>query len=49
MTTPIEDSVWKELAELLDRDVEVLVDVKNLYSELGEGLLAFFLCLQQSE
>ena len=48
MATPAEDNVWKELAELLDRHIEVLADVKNRYTELSELDRKFHFIVQRA-
>ena len=48
MATSLEDDVWQELAELLDRHVEVLSDVKNRYTELSELDRKFHFIVQRA-
>ncbi len=48
MAMPAEDVVWQELAELLDKHIEVLADVKNRYTELSELDRKFHFIVQRA-
>ena len=48
MAMPTDDAVWRELAELLDKHLEVLADVKNRYTELSELDRKFHFIVQRA-